>query len=449
MGRKVWLLIISALILGVFGGAWYATQPRLLAVEPPPQATAVPASTSLRLTFSRQMQPESVLQNLQIQPPQMGDFHWEGRTLVFTPSRPWPNGATVIVELSSNAVTRSFPYQRINRRVSWSFQIGYPKVLYLYPFDGRAGLYQLDPLDGSVRLLSAAEQEVFDYSLSINGATVIYSAREGNGSALYRWEYGQESVERLLVFPNGQVRAAHLSPSGQYLAYELTDLSDPNATTHVWITAYPPQRETQPIRLGANDQITRSPLWSAANLLAYYDQTNRLFRFYDPFTQQEVDTITCETGEKGAWSPDGEMFLFAEILPQGGEFPTSHLFSYHLNSHRLTDLSERNDVEDIGGVYSPQGDRLVFARKFLDAVQWTPGRQPWLLDLARREAFPLLSEAAYNHYDFAWSPDGTQILFVRFNQMNLTDPPEIWVINRDGSQVRQLVKGGFAPQWMP
>jgi len=437
------LLVLTAV------SGWFLTQPRLLSVQPPPNATAVPGSAALRISFSHPMQAESVHQRLQIDPLPAGDFHWEGKTLVFIPSQPWPGGATVTVRLSRGAQTQSFPTRYLNRTMAWSFQIGYPKVLYLFPAEGQAAIYQLDPLSGNAQLLSPSGQEVFDYSLSANGAVILFDVRQGNGSAIYRWENLSAAVESVLTFPSGQVRAAQLSPSGNYLAYELTDLSEPNAKTHVWVTTYPPQRDEQAIRLGTEDQLTRSPLWSSQSILAYYDQTNRLYRFYDPRSQQEIGRVKGETGEKGAWSPDGETFLFAEILSNGEQLPTSHLLAFHLPTRQVTDLSERNDVEDLGGVFSPQGDRLVFARKFLNALQWTPGRQPWLLNLLRREAYPLLTEPHYNHYDFVWSPNGDQILFVRFNQMSLTEAPEIWVINADGSQARQLVKGGFAPQWMP
>lgn len=448
MTRIGWLIVLVIALLAA-GGVWIGTQPRLLSIEPAPQATAVSGSAALRLSFSHEMQPESVLQRLQIQPLPIGNFHWEGKTLVFNPSRPWQSGAMVQVRLSRGAQTRFFPHRRLNRDLQWTFQIGYPKVLYLFPYDGVAGLYLLDPLSGSVQLLSETGQEVFDYSLSANGATVLFSAREGKGSAIYRWESQQTVGERLLTFPNGQARAVQLSPSGKFLAYELTDLSEPNAKTHVWVTAYPLDGQGQSQRLGEADRLTRAPLWSAQDILAYYDQTAFRYRFYDPNAQREVDAIECVTGEKGAWSPDGERFVFPEILPDAGQFPTSHLLSYHLASRKLTDLSKRNDVEDLGAVFSPHGDRLIFARKFLDALQWTPGRQLWLLDLNRQEAHSLLIDAHYNHYDFAWSPNGDQILFVRFDQTSLTKPPEIWMINADGSQPRQLVKGGFAPQWIP
>ncbi|MFN3309955.1 MAG: Ig-like domain-containing protein, partial [Anaerolineales bacterium] len=310
------------MLIAFAGGSWWATQPRLLAVEPEPNATAVPGSASLRLSFSHLMQPESVLQRLSIQPPLPGNFHWEGKTLVFTPARAWQGGLTVRVRLSRGAQTQSIPHRRLNDAVEWWFQIGYPKVLYLFPFDGSAGLYLLDPFTATVERLSESGQEVFDYSLSANGATLLLTVREGSGSAIYRRESHSGQVERLLFFPHGQVRAAQLSHSGTYLAYELTELKEANAKTHVWVTAYPPQAEDQASRLGAADQLTRSPLWSAHDLLAYYDHTNRRYRFFDPATQSEVDTIQAETGEKAAWSPDGEMFLFAEILPQAGQYPT-------------------------------------------------------------------------------------------------------------------------------
>jgi Tol biopolymer transport system component len=66
-----------------------------------------------------------------------------------------------------------------------------------------------------------------------------------------------------------------------------------------------------------------------------------------------------------------------------------------------------------------------------------------------REARPLTQSGDYNHHDFAWSLDGQRLAFVRFNQTILTEPAELWLIDADGSQPIELVKGGYAPQWMP
>jgi hypothetical protein len=65
------------------------------------------------------------------------------------------------------------------------------------------------------------------------------------------------------------------------------------------------------------------------------------------------------------------------------------------------------------------------------------------------EAHPLTQAGDDNHFDFAWSLDGKQIAFVRFNQMVLTDPAELWLIDADGSHPLELVVGGYDPRWIP
>ena len=52
-------------------------------------------------------------------------------------------------------------------------------------------------------------------------------------------------------------------------------------------------------------------------------------------------------------------------------------------------------------------------------------------------------------YDFAWSLDGEQLAFVRFDVGAPTNPPELWLVNADGSEPLELVVGGYAPQWVP
>ena len=65
------------------------------------------------------------------------------------------------------------------------------------------------------------------------------------------------------------------------------------------------------------------------------------------------------------------------------------------------------------------------------------------------DAHPLTDDASYNHYDFAWSPAGDQLAYVRFDKDALTQPPEIWLINKDGTNATRLITGGYAPQWVP
>jgi hypothetical protein len=85
--RLVIILAGLILILGV-GGMIYWSMPNLAEFAPTADAQNVPASADLRLVFSRPMQPDSVLERLEISPAYRGTYTWEGKTLIFTPDRP-------------------------------------------------------------------------------------------------------------------------------------------------------------------------------------------------------------------------------------------------------------------------------------------------------------------------------------------------------------------------
>jgi Tol biopolymer transport system component len=71
------------------------------------------------------------------------------------------------------------------------------------------------------------------------------------------------------------------------------------------------------------------------------------------------------------------------------------------------------------------------------------------MDADGGNAIPLTDDSAYHHYAFAWSLDGSQIAFIRFDPTQLTQPPELWLIRIDGSEAIKLINGGFSPQWIP
>ena len=106
-------------------------------------------------------------------------------------------------------------------------------------------------------------------------------------------------------------------------------------------------------------------------------------------------------------------------------------------------------MEDVEPAYTDDGSMIIFTRKFLDAQNWSLGRQVWTMNADGTGAQAITSEADYNHYDLAVSRDNQLIAYVRFNQAKLADAPELWMVGVDGSNPVQLVLEGYAPIWIP
>jgi Tol biopolymer transport system component len=85
----------------------------------------------------------------------------------------------------------------------------------------------------------------------------------------------------------------------------------------------------------------------------------------------------------------------------------------------------------------------------MDSEHWTLGRQLWVMRADGSEAHPLTDEPDYNHSALGWSPDSSTLVYMRFNQSDIAQPAEIWVIGADGEGAHSVATGGFSPRWMP
>jgi TolB protein len=109
------------------------------------------------------------------------------------------------------------------------------------------------------------------------------------------------------------------------------------------------------------------------------------------------------------------------------------------NVQRMTDTGYA-----VSPSWSPNGQFLVFAwaRSYGPGV---PGsRDVYIMDVASKQWSQLTSNAGTNDVP-SWSPDGRHIVF----QSNRTGTSEIWTMLADGTQQRQLTRGGRneQPNW--
>lgn len=153
------------------------------------------------------------------------------------------------------------------------------------------------------------------------------------------------------------------------------------------------------------------------------------------------------------FSPDGKTIVFERCRLHGLTF-VGGCALYRIKSDgtgltALTHFSENTDILDITAEYSPDGKVIAFAG-------FTRGGVISAIYLMNadgsniRELTPPVLEAWVPD----WSPDGTKIAFsTRSSYPPNTVTQQIWVINRDGTGLRQLTFPGAShdvfPSWSP
>ncbi|MFN2233508.1 MAG: Ig-like domain-containing protein [Anaerolineales bacterium] len=452
-----WRLVLGVVAVAILVGlvlVLRANLPSVTLVSPADGDIRVAIGSPIKLAFSEAMQPESVEQNLIIQPSVPGSFSWGENTLTFTPEQPWPSGEQIDVTLEAGARTR-LGLPMINGQ-GWSFSINPPLLVYLWPADEPADLYTIDLEDSSAARLTEQPNGILSYDISISGRQIFYSTRITNqNSAIFRIDRMKESITQILGCTNVLCDFPKLSPQGDYLAYTRAP-SNPSSETfpqQVWLLPIidgEPLAESQARLVSDPLHSVGVPFWSPNGLLTFHDKDLQQFVVLDPMSN-ELLFFPNETGEAGTWSPDSSNFIVHEV-EFWGDGPldyTSHLWRFEYPSTLSSDLSQDPTVEDVTPAYSPDGKLIAFGRRYLDPNRFIIGSQIWMMRADGSFPQQITDNPDYNHADFAWKPDGRQLAFVRHKQTTLIDPPEIWITLPDGSDAVRLVIGGYAPAWIP
>jgi dipeptidyl aminopeptidase/acylaminoacyl peptidase len=412
----------------------------------------------------------SVESRLTIAPPQPGSYLWEGSTLTFRPQVPWSPGTTVDVRLAAGA--RSTRFLPILQSHTWSFVTGAPRIAYLWPADGAAEIYARSLEGGDPEQLTDTPQGVLDFRLDLAGTQIVYAAAQESGESDLRLLDLASRQDRLLYSsPAGTVaRAPCISPDGRWLAFERYDLGTSgnaqfiSGPGSVWVKQI--GAESEAVQVGQTDHAASAPGWAPNGWLYYQDRTLGAIAIVNVAQRtppQPFNFVPNELGDPGTWTADGTVVVFPEIsyVPETVTVPGStseeqtilysHLMRVDVETGDTVDLSSRsgNLVEDASAVYSPDGQWLAFARKYMDSKHWTLGRQLWVMRADGSAAHPLTDEPDYNHSSLGWSPDSSTLVYMRFNQSDIAQPAEIWAIGADGQGAHSLATGGFSPRWIP
>jgi Tol biopolymer transport system component len=296
---------------------------------------------------------------------------------------------------------------------------------------------------------------VLDFSISPDGTQIFFSAANvASGSDLYFYDRLQGKTYLLLDCGTSRCLSPQFWPDGGLLAYQTQESGSPNSNrTIIWVSPIEGIDLGKPISIAVISEPTPDLAWSSLGQLIFHHAEENVFVFHDPLTGEET-RLTNLTGAPGAWDPEGRVYLAPEILDASRADPDaltqpSHLMQLNPEANRSVSLTPGTNTENTDPIFAPNGQLVAFARRYLDPARWTPGRQLWTMAANGGELRQLTKEPLFTHTDFAWRPDGGQLAYTRFNQMTLTDPTEIWVVDPDGSNPLRLVIGGYDPQWIP
>ena len=457
-GRRAALLgalgvLVGLVVLGVFA------VPEVTAFGPDEASQHIPASAPIRIEFDRPMDRISVETRLKLEPVIAGEVTWEDNTLLYHPFESWPIGQEISVGLQAGA--RSTRFLPVLNSLAWSFQVGEPRLAYLWPSGSAADLYTLDLTTRKRSRLTETEAGVIDYSLSSDGTSIVYSALHADGSSEIRIIDLTSGADNLLYEcdPDSRCQNPVISPDRTLLAFEQFEWETSMAgrrvpgERQVWLLEL--TNEADPIRVEPKEQVANSPNWSPGGILTYYNDSLSAVTFLEPAGLEPLNMVPNGLGFLGAWSPDGEFLILPEIV-----FPTaseqedgnqldffSHLYRIEPATMNVEDLS-LGMVEDASPAYSPDGEWIAFGRKFLDE-RWTPGRQVWIMRADGTRPRPITDDPDYSHASLAWNPDSYRLAYMRLSQTDPNEMPEIWMINRDGEAHEFLVEGGYLPHWIP
>ena len=432
-------LLIAAIGLLVVVSIWFAmtrNRPTVTDISPAPDAFAVPAPAPLRITFDRPMDQDTVPPALTTLPARSGVSVWDENMLIFYPDTPWPHGAQISATISTAA--RSSSGLRLREEITWSFRTAPTLLAYLWPASLNepvpADLYVLDPVSGEVARLTETRYGILDFFRHPNGLSILLSlSNELGGADIASLDLLTNSIQILHDCGSHLCRTPQMDPSGKWIAFENLTVSG------VFIM----QVDTAPVLVSTG----RFPSFSSGGLILY-DIETEAFVVFDPDSGDQISYPNI-SGEPPAWAPDGSFFLAPTFTEIGQSAFASHIFQYFKNITTPNNLTLDRLADDNAPAISPNGERIVIARRSIAPESWTPGRQIWVMQANGLNARQLTNSAVYNHTGFTWHPDNEQIAFVRSNQADLNEEPEIWLIATDGSPPIRLVINGFAPAWLP
>jgi Tol biopolymer transport system component len=290
-----------------------------------------------------------------------------------------------------------------------------------------------------------------------DGETVVFSQRQDSGEVSL-WEINIASGQTTLVYDckDASCNNPVVSPDGTRIAFERAEINRNLGMSYgvprVWVL----ERAANTVRplLADSQQLGYTARWSPdSSKLAFFSMTSQGVVIYDFKTGQSAAVPTLQ-GEIGEFSPDGRFLMYPKIVEQRqGDSTTAvkHMVLVDVTTPDLkqTDVLPDDDTnDDKEAVWSADGKALIVVRP-------PPGQVGavvtglYRVDWQSRAAEQLLLDNDFSNTSLAVSPDGSHLLFQRYQFNQPGARTQIWVYNFANRELKRLALNATGAQWAP
>ena len=311
-----------------------------------------------------------------------------------------------------------------------------------YPADGD-GLRAIDPADGTVHLLVPCVQDCYEthgVEWSPDGTQLVYfetSYEDPSLNGIYVLDIASGGTTSLAHCANtdGCVQdGLSWSPDGSRIAY-------PDRREIVLVDPDGSDRTTIPAR--SSEGRVGVPSWSPdGSRIAYTEGDEIVVIDAAGSNPTTLPLGSFNVTSELAWSPDGTQIAFS-----GSEGDVDRVYVMNLSGSGLTMLAEGSMYEGPRSPsWSPDGTQILYFATPKEGDRW--GSQVWVISPDGSNRNLLVDFACCQDlYGGTWSPDGTKIAFVTI--VDPDEPPYLYVMNADGSDLTKLIDSWGGPLWQP